>query len=160
MRLAGTRTGGLGAIALATALSAPAQAAPPDDEAPSKAVAESIARGKKEYAAGHHQQAYSAFRSAWETHKSPKLACLLGQVELDLEKYRDAADHLTICSARYPLPEQGLKELQRAKSHVATLELTAPVGASVQVDGISVGQCATNATSLSRARGPRSSSSA
>lgn len=109
------------------------------DDAPTKAAAESIARGKKEYAAGHHQQAYSAFRSAWEAHKSAKLACLLGQVELDLEKYRDAAEHLTTCSARYPLPEQGLKELQRAKSHVATLELTAPVGASVQVDGISVG---------------------
>ncbi|MGE0325380.1 MAG: PEGA domain-containing protein [Polyangiaceae bacterium] len=133
--------GGAAATVLAAVLSSPspATAAPPEGAPPSDVVAELIARGKSEYAAGHQQQAYDALRAAWAVYKSPKLACVLGQVELELEKYRDAADHLTTCSARYPLPEQGQKDLKRAKSHVATLDLTAPTEATIQVDGVSVG---------------------
>src|SRR5690606_25548022 len=91
-------------------------------------------------------QALESLSALWQEKRSYDVALLLGQVELNLERYRDAAEHLDFgvrnAAAREapatPARATQLREL--AKEHIGTLEIGANVDAEVRVDGTRVGE--------------------
>ena len=93
------------------------------------------------------QEAYEPVREAWSIRKSYDIAGLLGQTELELHKFRDAAEHLAFCVRVFP-PKEGEAKRKRgegllaeAKKHVAEVEIgVSQAGAEVLVDGVSVGR--------------------
>jgi PEGA domain len=121
---------------------------------PSEPAADSVARaeqlfheGTKAFEAAEYAEAYTALKSAWELAPSYRTAAGLGQVELQIERFRDAAYHLSYCLRHYPQDgdaairthvEDGLEQ---ARTHVAALRVRVGVeGADVAVDGASVGK--------------------
>src|SRR5271168_2244413 len=54
------------------------------------------------FAKGDKQGAYNAYRAAWALQKSYDIAGNLGNVELKLGKYRDAAEHLAFSLENFP----------------------------------------------------------
>ncbi|MGE0321022.1 MAG: PEGA domain-containing protein [Polyangiaceae bacterium] len=123
----------------------PAAAAASDDHAEETAQ-QLLQQGRKHYAARRVQKAYEAFRAAWELRQTTGIACNLGQTEMELKKFRDAAEHLDWCLAELPEPKpvEGAKDLESAKAHVVTLLLVAqPEGATIQIDGQPVGTAPT-----------------
>jgi hypothetical protein len=121
---------------------------------PSPHAAQDAERGEQQFKKGtrafeeqHFTEAYAALRSAWDLAPSYRTAAGLGQVELHLGQYRDAAEHLSYCLRHYPTDadprarsfiEQGLDD---ARGHVAALRVRVNVeGADVQVDGVAAGK--------------------
>lgn len=104
--------------------------------------------GKMLAAQGKTQQAYEAYLSAWKLNpNSPEVACNLGDIELTLSHYRDAAEHLSFCSSHFPVTATE-KQRKAAKSRFEdarkrvgsiTIELT-PEHAAVSVDGSPAGE--------------------
>ena len=82
-------------------------------------------RGTEAYEARHYERAYRDLRDAFRFYPSFRTACGLGQIELHLERFRDAAEHLEFCISRFP--SQGdeavrvsiLNGLAEARRHVA-----------------------------------------
>lgn len=124
----------------------PAQAQPSHEHSPS---AEGWFRlGKTLAAQGKTQEAYEAYLAAWKLNRrSPEVACNLGDIELELSKTRDAAEHLGFCDRHFPVTGT---EKQRsavrnrfndARNKVAsiTIELQ-PERASISVDGEPAGE--------------------
>jgi tetratricopeptide (TPR) repeat protein len=98
------------------------------------------------YDAGDFAGAYAAYIAAWSLKKHYQIAGNLGDCELQLGKYRDAAEHLAIFARDYPKdkPRERLERatalLAQARSHVGTVQVTvASAGAEVFVDGTSAG---------------------
>jgi len=99
------------------------------------------------FEAGRYSEAYAALRSAWDLAPSYRTAAGLGQVELHLGQYRDAASHLSYCARNVPTDgdadvekhvEAGLAD---AREHVAALRVRVdPEGATVKVDGAAIGR--------------------
>ncbi len=89
--------------------------------------------------------AYPMLVEAWSLRQADDIAGLLGQVELELGKHRDAAEHLTAClrllSAKDAAKRQQLeKALEKAKREVTTVDVEiSPNGAQVLVDDAVVG---------------------
>ena len=52
--------------------------------------------------AGRLQEAYDSYKKAWDLKQSPDIACNLGNVEVELKKVRDGAEHLTYCMKTFP----------------------------------------------------------
>lgn len=104
--------------------------------------------GKMLASQGKTEQAYEAYLSAWNLNRrSPEVACNLGDIEVELGKIRDAAEHLSFCSSHFPVtgtPKQR-KALQarfervRDKVGSITIELE-PEHSSISVDGTVVGE--------------------
>jgi len=101
---------------------------------------------KKAYADGDVDGAYALYVKSWDLRPSPDTACNLGNVEMQLAKKRDAAEHLAYCLRTFPATgsaEQKAhaeKLLLEAKQAVGTLKLTVePAGASVYVGDVLVG---------------------
>src|SRR5438552_4823945 len=76
---------------------------------PSESSPDSVARAEQLFHAGtqafegaEYAEAYKALRAAWELAPSYRTAAGLGQVELQIEQYRDAAFHLSFCLRHYP----------------------------------------------------------
>lgn len=121
---------------------------------PGEPAADSVARaeqlfheGTKAFEAAEYAEAYTALKSAWELAPSYRTAAGLGQVELQIERFRDAAYHLSYCLRHYPQDgDAGIRShvedgLEQARMHVAALRVRVGVeGAEVAVDGVSVGK--------------------
>jgi hypothetical protein len=80
----------------------------------------------------------------WMKTKTYDIALSLGQAELMLSRYRDAAEHLAFGihfapPRDYPAAELAKKGLEKAKSQVGTLKLTAPPGSEIYLDGKPLG---------------------
>jgi hypothetical protein len=103
--------------------------------------------GTQAFEAGQYAQAYQSMKTAWALAPTYRTAAGLGQVELELERYPDAAHHLAYCLRHYPADadpaarshvEEGLDQ---ARAHVGALRVRVSVeGADVTVDGISIGK--------------------
>jgi hypothetical protein len=82
----------------------------------------------------------------WAKSRTYDVALSLGQVELNLEQYRDSAEHLSFGLRNLPpkeksdLEAKALAGLEYAKKRVGTLHVTVDrPGASVLIDGIAAG---------------------
>ncbi len=103
--------------------------------------------GTRAFEAAEYSEAYGALRSAWDLAPGYRTAAGLGQVELSLAQYRDAAEHLSYCLRHYPPDgdpvgrahvEQGLDQ---AREHVAAVRIRVSVeAADIAVDGVTVGR--------------------
>lgn len=91
-------------------------------------------------------QALEILSALWQEKRSYDVALLLGQVELNLERYRDAAEHLDFGVRNAAAREapanlaRATQLLELAKEHIGTLEIGANVDAEVRVDGTRVGE--------------------
>lgn len=104
-------------------------------------------RGSEAFESGRYGEALRALRQAFERYPTYRTACTLGQVELHLEHYSNAARHLDYCARSFP--ESGSKRVLRrvvdgladARQHVFALNVRSDVsGARVLIDGQAVGQ--------------------
>lgn len=105
-----------------------------------------LQQGREAFEGKRYEEAHARLTRAYEFWPSYRTACALGQVELELEMYRDAAGHLDVCLARYPAhdPQQALDRvlegLREARRHVAVFEPIVNVsGATILVNGEPVG---------------------
>jgi hypothetical protein len=138
----------LGALVISMSWSEPARAEPPGAPAASATVKQLYDEGFGAAKRGQWVQAYPLLARAWETERRWQVARLLGQAEVELGKYRDAAEHLTFFlretrdNAQVGAGERASTEqlLVRAGAHVGALTIVVePLGAEVLVDGVRVG---------------------
>lgn len=115
-----------------------------DDTARAKELYE---MGNKLYDEQKWAEAEAAYQSAWNLRKSFDLAGNLGDVEMQLGQYRDAAEHLSYAYDEFPTggkPEvrEALgKRIEEARQQVGVLQIkTNILGARLYVDGKLVGQ--------------------
>jgi hypothetical protein len=135
-------------LLLGAAFCRPCRADPGEPAADSVARAEQLFHeGTKAFEAAEYAEAYTALKSAWELAPSYRTAAGLGQVELQIERFRDAAYHLSYCLRHYPQDgDAGIRAhvedgLEQARMHVAALRVRVGVeGAEVGIDGASVGK--------------------
>ncbi len=125
----------------AMSLHAPAFA---DDNARAKELYD---MGNKLYDEQKWAEAEAAYQSAWNLRKSFDLAGNLGDVEMQLGQYRDAAEHLSYAYDEFPtggkpeVREALAKRIEEARIQVGVLRIkTNIVGARLYVDGKLVGQ--------------------
>ncbi|HRI71928.1 MAG TPA: hypothetical protein PK156_47170, partial [Polyangium sp.] len=118
------------------------------------ARADDTARAKELYDMGNKlydeqkwAEAEAAYQSAWNLRKSFDLAGNLGDVEMQLKQYRDAAEHLSYAYDEFPTggkPEvrEALgKRIEEARQQIGVLQIkTNVIGARLYVDGKLVGQ--------------------
>lgn len=124
-----------------------AQAARDTEAARAESSEQLLQQGRHAFESKRYAEAHARLSEAYQLHQSYRTACALGQVELELEQYRDAAEHLDLCVTRYPVddPQQarerlfeGLRETRR---HVAVFEpLVDQLGASLLINGVEVGK--------------------
>jgi hypothetical protein len=98
------------------------------------------------FAAGKVDEARRLLLEAWGIQQSYDVAAALGQAELELKLYRDAAEHLDFAVRHFaPLESEtaleGIKgDLLSAKSQVAEVHITvSEPGATVSVNGQAIG---------------------
>ena len=105
-------------------------------------TAKTLKLGEEAYETGKFQQAYEFFLKAWGQRKTYDVASYLGTSELRLNRFRDAAEHLSyalhLLPPTTPLgPERMIREkLAEVLPHVAALRIRTNVaGTSLKVDG-------------------------
>ncbi|MDI1447197.1 PEGA domain-containing protein [Polyangium sp. 6x1] len=128
-------------FALLIAGAAPAYA---DDAA---RAAELFATGNKLFDEQKWAEAEASYQAAWDLRKSFDLAGNLGDVEMTLGQYRDAAEHLSYALEEFPaggkpeVREALQKRLEEAKKQVGSVTIGTSIGgAKIYVDGRFVGQ--------------------
>lgn len=121
-----------------------AQADAPDAAAKAQLLFE---KGRRAIVNNKFKDAYEPLRQAWELRQTYDVAGLLGQTEYELNKYRDAAEHLAFSIRTYPAkegeaPKKRLEGwLADAKKHVGTVTIAVnKSGAEILVDGASSGR--------------------
>lgn len=91
------------------------------------------------YKQGEYARARVSYIAAWALKKHWQIAESLGDTELKLGLYRDAAEHLAYfmrTSPKQPPPPEGQKLYKEARSKVGTLVITVDaIGADVVIDG-------------------------
>jgi tetratricopeptide (TPR) repeat protein len=99
------------------------------------------------YEAERYAESYAVYIAAWSLKKHYQIAGNLGDCELRLGKYRDAAEHLTYYLREYPKdkPAENAQRAQalldEAKRHIGTLDIVVDArGADVFLDGKVLGQ--------------------
>ena len=102
--------------------------------------------GRAAYMKGDFKTAYQRQHDAWQLKQSFDIAANLGQAELQLHLYRDAAEHFRYALNHFPPSQPAEKKAQlqatfdKARAKVAAVELhVIPDGAAVSVDGAAVG---------------------
>jgi tetratricopeptide (TPR) repeat protein len=122
------------ALAGACALAAPARA----DDAQTH-----FDKGNAAFQAEHYEEALVEYLAAWKLTKVYDLAAIMGQAEMRLGKYREAAEHFAYALKHFPLT--GDEELRKntevslgmVKKEVATVRISPSVkDATVTVDGL------------------------
>ena len=130
----------------------PATAAPPAAAAPqtlpqgTDKADELFARGNEAFDKGELEKAYALYQQAWALKRTYDIAGNLGQVELKLGKFRDAAEHLDFTLRLFPPtgksePREAIRRaFDAARKEVGALVLTVNVqGAAVSIDGKAIG---------------------
>ena len=91
-------------------------------------------------------EAYSLYQQAWTLKHTYDIAGNLGQVELKLGKFRDAAEHLDFTLRLFPptgkaAPREAIRlAFEAARKEVAALTIRVSAqGAAVSVDGTAIG---------------------
>ncbi|MBK8252108.1 MAG: PEGA domain-containing protein [Polyangiaceae bacterium] len=122
-----------------------APAAPADKQA--DRADELFSQGNEAFDKGEFERAYTLYQQAWALKRTYDIAGNLGQVELKLGKYRDAAQHLDFTLRLFPptgksAPREAIRRaFDEARREVGTLSIVVNVqGAEVKVDGASVGR--------------------
>jgi len=102
--------------------------------------------GVKAFEQGKNEEAARILREAWAIRQTYDVAASLAQAEIQLKRYRDAAEHLDFGISHFaPVEsEQTLEQMQAAfadvKAHVATLKIHVNrAGAEIQVDERALG---------------------
>jgi hypothetical protein len=101
--------------------------------------------GSAAFAKGDLEKAHAALKKAWEIKPLALTAANLGEVEIKLGRYRDAAEHLQSFLQNAPsnvLDKRAGAEqkLAECRKHIASVEVTANVdGAQVTLDGLDIG---------------------
>jgi hypothetical protein len=103
-------------------------------------------RGSAAFEAGKLEESRQLFLDSWAIRQTYDVASSLAQVEMQLKRYRDAAEHLAFCIRNFaPVEsEQTLDQVKKAfadvKTRVASVRLSADrKGAEIVVDGLEVG---------------------
>jgi hypothetical protein len=103
-------------------------------------------KGVAAFQEGKNEEAASILAEAWAIRQTYDVAAALAQAEIQLKRYRDAAEHLQFGLSHFaPVEsENTLNQLRAAfvdiKSHIATLKISvAQAGAKVQLDDRQVG---------------------
>ncbi len=100
------------------------------------------------YASNQHDAAYVCYKALWDAQKGYDVAANLGNVEVQLGKYKEAVVHLTYVLDNLPLTvdnrdvimQKTREKLADAKRHVAVIRLNlTPVGATVTLNGAVIG---------------------
>jgi hypothetical protein len=139
------------AFACLTAPSQLALAAAPDSESAAATDANRprvlYRQAEAAFAAGKIDDARRILLEAWSVRQTYDVAAALGQAELELKLYRDAAEHLDFAVRNFaPLESEvaldGVKnDLRAAKSQVAEVRIAVnEPGAIISVNGKAVGQ--------------------
>jgi hypothetical protein len=107
---------------------------------------EAYRKGYAALEAKNWDTAYQIFKQLWLDQPAYDVALNLGQAELRLHKYRDAAEHLTYATTHFPAAEdrqildRALRGLEQAKRESGRLIVVVDrTGADVRVDGKSIG---------------------
>ena len=102
--------------------------------------------GRAAYMKGDFKTAYQRQHDAWQLKQSFDIAANLGQAELQLRLYRDAAEHFRYALDHFPPSQPADKKARlqatfdKARVKVAAVKLhVIPDGAAVNVDGAAVG---------------------
>lgn len=126
-----------GVLALAGAVATPGpaeaapQAAPGDGGGDAARARELFKKGYAEYAKDHLPEAYALLVESFTLQKSYDVAGDLAQVEVQLTRYREAAEHATYALTHFPT---GGAEAQRKAFETALADARAHIGAiTVQV---------------------------
>ncbi len=110
-------------------------------------AAELFATGNKLFDEQKWSEAEASYQAAWDLRKSFDLAGNLGDVEMTLGQFRDAAEHLSYAIEEFPaggkpeVREALTKRLEEAKKQVGTVTVGTNIGgAKIYVDGRLMGQ--------------------
>ncbi|MGK4001869.1 hypothetical protein WMF31_04555 [Sorangium sp. So ce1036] len=124
----------------------PADGVPASSSAGERA-AQLYREGNRLYDQARFVEAEARYQAAWDLQRSFDVAGNLGNVELEVNQPRDAAEHLTYALETFPLGEKAekrtflLKRLAEAKSQVGTLRISVNLEeAEVLIDGKLVGR--------------------
>jgi len=126
---------------LLVALSSPAFAAGANSADPTQAAKEFVRHGTVEYSKQHWDAARADFLKAWELKQHYAIAANLGDVEMKLGLYRDAAEHWKYALANLPAEHAEKRadaeaSLKECRSHLSAVRLAVSVaGAAVTLDG-------------------------
>ncbi|MBK8996941.1 MAG: hypothetical protein IPM35_14495 [Myxococcales bacterium] len=135
-------------LAAALAASSPAFAQPPVEtptaDSPDEA-SKLFKKGNEAYKLKKWEEAAAAFKEAWALKQSYDIAGNLGDVEVYLGKYRDAAEHLEFSLRNWPAGQEASKKrtqerFAEAKKNVGTLSLKVSEGAEITVNGKPIGK--------------------
>jgi len=103
-------------------------------------------KGVKAFEAGKNEEAVQVLSEAWAIRQTYDIGAMLAQGEIQLKRYRDAAEHLDFALSHFaPVEsEQTLEQMRTAfaevKSHVAILRINVDrAGAALQLDGRALG---------------------
>lgn len=95
--------------------------------------------------AGKVDLAYEKLAAAWQLKQTYDIAGNLGVIEKALGKHRDAAEHVDFAIRNLPASAEASARadltvvLNELKRKIATLEISAPAGATIELDGKSIG---------------------
>ena len=117
----------------------PAPRADTGESETARAASDLMRAGMNEYRKGNFVQARTSFLRVWELKRHPAVAASLGDVEMKLSLYRDAATHWSFYLANLP-PGRDRSEadaaLAECRRHVASIRVQVDQsGADVSLDG-------------------------
>jgi hypothetical protein len=131
-------------VLIACAMSAPLGA--DADQGEVEARRKTYQQGREAMRTDRWSEAYRLFSQLWREQRTYDVAMNLGQVELFLQKYRDAAEHIAFGLRHLPPREkvdvarQASEGLEQAKKYIATLAISVNrSGVLLHVDGTLVG---------------------
>ncbi len=103
-------------------------------------------QGREQFGRKQYEQAHASFRAAWALKKHWQIAAMLGHCEVNLSRWRDAAEHLSwavrvgAMTAGGPELEAFRTSLSEVRPHVGIVDVrTDLAGAEIRVDGSAVG---------------------